>query len=225
VVPDATYDAIPTVLDSAVAKLMMENHVPGAAVAVVHRDKVIYLKGFGEPVVGGGASVSPSTTTFRIGSVSKLFTAIAALQLAEASKLDFGRNVSDYSLPFSIDYPTTMHQLLTHTAGFDERLAGAYTDTPPLPRLSDHLRLAQPRQVFEPGTAYSYSNYNYAVAGAVIERASSQRFEDYLADHVLKPLRMEATTAYQPPPSAGATTLRAAENTHERSSLRSSLAR
>jgi len=191
---------LPALLDTAVPAMMAERHIPGAAIAVVHQGQVIYLRGFGEPIVGAGQPVDASTTTFRIGSVSKFFTAIAALQLAEAGRLDLQADISRYAPDLPLRYPTTMHQLLTHTAGFDERFAGAYTESTALPALSDHLRRDPPQQVMRPGVAYSYSNYNFAVAGAVIEKVSGQRFEQYLADRVFTPLRMTATTAYQPPP-------------------------
>ena len=98
-------------------------------------------------------------------------------------------------------YGTTTHQLLTHTAGFDERFAGAYTDAGHVVPLAEHLRLSPPQQVIRPGRAYSYSNYNYAVAGLVIEARSGLTFERYLDERVFGPLKMTASTAHQPPQS------------------------
>jgi CubicO group peptidase (beta-lactamase class C family) len=81
--PDAIR-ALPAVLDQAVAKEMADRHVVGSAVGVVHDGRVIYLRGFGEPTLGSGQPVDPSRTLFRIGSVTKLLTAIAVMQQVDA---------------------------------------------------------------------------------------------------------------------------------------------
>ena len=167
---------LPAFLDTAIPAMMQERHVLGTSVAVVHQGHIVYLRGYGHPSLDTDKPVDPATTAFRIGSVSKLFTALAALQLVDAGKLDLHRSISDYLPELPLQYPTTTHQLLTHTAGFDERFAGAYTESTPIPSLSDHLRRDPPRQVIRPGIAYSYSNYNYAVAGAIIEKLAAQRF-------------------------------------------------
>ncbi len=147
-------------------------------------------------------AVDASRTVFRIGSATKLFTAAAAVQLAEAGKLDLHRDVREYVPDIPLAYGATTHQLLTHTAGLDERFAGAYTDSPKhLQPLSEHLRRYIPEQVFRPGTASSYTNYGYALVGLVIERVSGIPYEEYIADRILRPLGMISSTAHQPPPS------------------------
>jgi CubicO group peptidase (beta-lactamase class C family) len=200
--------SLPSFLDEAIPRLMSERHVAGAVVAVVRGDQTIYLRAFGRAVVESDDAVDQQTTAFRIGSVSKLFTAIAALQLVDAGHLDLQRNIADYLGAFRLRFPTTMHQLLTHTAGLDERFTGAYTESTPLPTVTEHLRLNPPQQVRTPGQSYSYSNYHYAVAGGVIEAITKQRFESYLEDHVFAPLRMRSTTAFQPPGRTTATVAR-----------------
>ena len=193
-------EALPAFVDATVPKLMEQGHVAGTAVAVVHEGRIVFLRGYGESRLDSGRSVDPSRTLFRIGSVSKLFTAIAALQLVDAGTLDLQRDIRGYVPDIPLRYGATTHQLLTHTAGFDERFAGAYTDSPEhLQPLSVHLRQDPPRQVIRPGNAYSYSNYNYALAGLVVERLSGLTYEQYVADRILNPLRMTATTAHQPP--------------------------
>jgi CubicO group peptidase (beta-lactamase class C family) len=193
-------NTVPDFLDKTIPRIMEEQHVAGAAVAVVAGDRSIYLRGFGDAILDSRRPVDPAGTAFRIGSVSKLFTAIAALQLVDEGKLDLQRDIRAYLPELTLQAPTTMHQLLTHTAGLDERFAGAYTESTVLPSLSEHLRLHPPQQVITPGTGYSYSNYNFAVAGAVIEAVSRQRYEQYVAERVFAPLQMRSTTAYQPPP-------------------------
>jgi CubicO group peptidase (beta-lactamase class C family) len=192
--------ALPAFLDAIVPKLMEESHVAGTAVAVVHDGQITVLRGYGKARLDSGASVDPSRTVFRLGSVTKVFTAAAAVQLAETGKLDLHRDIREFLPDIPLRYGVTTHQLLTHTAGLDERLAGAYTDAPEhLQSLADHLRRYTPEQVYRPGSASSYSNYGYALAGLVIERLSGQPYAEYLADRLFEPLRMTSTTANQPP--------------------------
>jgi CubicO group peptidase (beta-lactamase class C family) len=196
-------EALPAFIDATVPKLMEEQHIAGAAVAVVYQGRVIDLRGFGKSRLDAGTGVDPSRSLFRIGSVTKLFTAAAALQLVETGAVDLQRDVREYLPEIPLRYGATTHQLLTHTAGLLERFAGAYTGSPEhLQPLSDHLRRYTPDQVMRPGSAYSYSNYHYALAGLVIERRSGLPYETYMADRVLRPLRMTATTARQPPDEA-----------------------
>jgi CubicO group peptidase (beta-lactamase class C family) len=198
--PPAKVETLPALIDATVPKLMEQGHVPGAAVVIVHEGRIVVLRGFGESRLDSGQKVDASRTLFRIGSVSKVFTAVAALQLVEARKLDLQQDIRAYLPDFPLRYGATTHQLLTHTAGLEERFAGAYTDAPEhLVPLATHLRLDPPKQVIRPGTAYSYSNYNYALAGLVVESLSGVRYETYMADRVFGPLRMTATTAHQPP--------------------------
>lgn len=201
-------EALPAFMDEAVPKLMAQDHVVGSAVGIVHEGRIVMLRGYGQPQLGAGRRVDPSVTSFRIGSVSKLFTAIAALQQVDAGTLDLHRDVREYVHGIPLRYGATTHQLLTHTAGFDERLAGAYTDAADhLVSLSEHLRLNPPNQVIRPGSLTSYSNYHYALAGLVVERLSGLTYDQYMADRIFNPLRMTATTAHQPPEPSKATDL------------------
>lgn len=180
-IPREKIDALPAFIDATVPTLMERGHVPGVAVAVVHEGRIVMLRGYGQARLDSGAGVDASRTLFRIGSVSKVLTAAAAVQLADRGMLDLQRDIRAYLPDVPLRYGATTHQLLTHTAGLDERSASA------------------PMQVFRPGTAYSYSNSNYALAGLVIERVSGLAFETYMADRLFRPLRMTATTARQPP--------------------------
>jgi CubicO group peptidase (beta-lactamase class C family) len=200
VMPREKIEALPAFIDTTIPRLMEQRHVTGTAVVVVHDGRVVLSRGYGKARLNPDARVDPSRTLFRIGSVTKVFTAAAAVQLAEAGRLDLHRDVRQYLPDIPLRYGTTAHQLLTHTAGFDERLAGAYTDSPrSLQRLSEHLQGYLPEQLFRPGTASSYSNYNYALAGLVVERLSGLPYEQYVADKLFRPLRMTSTTARQPP--------------------------
>lgn len=202
-IPAERIDSLPGFVDATVPELMEAGNVPGTAVAVVNQGRVVVLRGYGRSRLEGGMRVDPVRTSFRIGSLSKTLTAIAVLQMAEGGRLDLQEDVREYLPDVPLRYGATMHQLLTHTAGLDDRFAGAYTDSPErLEPLSDHLRRRPPVQVLPPGALYSYSNYHYALAGAVIERLTGTRYEQYMADRVFGPLAMVRTTAFQPPPSS-----------------------
>jgi CubicO group peptidase (beta-lactamase class C family) len=190
-------------VDTTIPKLMEQRHVAGTAVAIVQDGQVTLLRGYGKARLDSHVSVDPSGTLFRIGSLTKVFTAAAVVQSAEGGTLDLHRDVRDYLPDIPLRYGATTHQLLTHTAGLDEKFAGNSTDSPEhLRPLSEHLRRYLPEQVFRPGTASSYSNYNYAVAGLVLEKLSGLTYEEYLAERILRPLGMTTTTAHQPPPPA-----------------------
>jgi CubicO group peptidase (beta-lactamase class C family) len=199
-IPRNKINGLPAFLDTTIPQLMAQGHVVGAAVAVVHEGHVLFLRGYGTSRLDTMSRVDPARTLFRLGSVTKPLTALAAMQLVDAGTLDLHRDVRAYLPDIPLRYGATTHQLLTHTAGLDERFAGAYTDSPEhLQTLSDHLRRNPPEQVIPPGRAYSYSNYNYALAGLVVERLSGLTYEAYMADRIFKPLRMTASTARQPP--------------------------
>jgi CubicO group peptidase (beta-lactamase class C family) len=141
-------------------------------------------------------------TKFNLGSMNKMFTAVAAAQLAEKGKLAFADKVGKF-LP---DYPNkdvrekvTIHQLLTHTSGlgsywnkrFEERKSSIRTVT-------DYLALfADEPLLFEPGARFEYSNSGFIVLGAIIEKASGQSYYDYVREHIYKPAGMTSSDAYE----------------------------
>jgi CubicO group peptidase (beta-lactamase class C family) len=180
-IPQAKMETLPAFIDETVPTLMAQGHVPGVAIAIVHDGRIVMLRGYGQARLDSATPVDASRTLFRIGSVSKVLTAAAAVQLADRGMLDLQRDIRAYVPSLPLRHGATTHQLLTHTAGLDERAASA------------------PMQVFHPGTAYSYSNSNYAVIGLVIERVSGLPFETYMAERIFRPLGMTATTARQPP--------------------------
>src|SRR5262249_54584026 len=143
-------------------------------------------------------------TLVRPGSISKLFTGIAAMQLVDAGKLDLDRDVNDY-LDFAIPLPTggvpvTLRRLLTHRAGFEEHFNGLSSrrrDPEPLGRwLAPNL----PRRLFPKGDVEAYSNYGVALAGYVVERVSGEPYASYVQRHILDPLGMRHSTFRQPLP-------------------------
>ena len=152
------------------------------------------------------APVDPKTTMFRPGSVSKLFTWTAVMQLVEAGKLDLDTDINtylDFKIPPFEGKPITLRNLMTHTPGFEETDKNLFmTDPKRMMSLGTALKAWVPTRVFAPGEVPAYSNYGAALAGYIVERVSGESFEDYVANHILTPLGMTHSTFAQPLPKA-----------------------
>jgi CubicO group peptidase (beta-lactamase class C family) len=150
--------------------------------------------------------VDPERTGFRPGSVSKLFTATAVMQLVEQGKLDLDRDVNEYldfELPRRFDAPITLRNALTHTPGFGQILKGLGTaDSSRIETLEYHVKHHIPPRIFPPGLVPAYSNYGFVLAGYIVQRISGEPFEDYIERHIFAPLGMSRSTFRQPLPTA-----------------------
>jgi CubicO group peptidase (beta-lactamase class C family) len=193
-------------LDALLPAQLQSRDMAGAVVSVVKDGQVLLAKGYGYADFAARKPVGADQTLFRPGSISKVFTATAVMQLVEQGKLDLDRDVNDYldfAIPRTFAEPITLRQLLTHTAGFEEVLKNLFVASAQEMRpLRDYLIAAMPQRLFRPGTVPAYSNYGLALAGYVVERSSGEPFEKYITTHILAPLRMEHSTFAQPlPPS------------------------
>src|SRR6266568_1256288 len=180
--------------------------IAGAVIMIVKDGKVLFKQGYGYADVEKKVAVSPDNTLFRPGSISKLFTATAVMQLVEQGKLDLDRDVNEYvdfAIPKIYPEPVTLRRLLTHTAGFEETLKNLFvaheSDMKPL---RTYLVNQMPQRIFPTGKVVSYSNYGFTVVGYIVERVSGEKFERYIDNHILKPLRMTNSTFDQPLPVA-----------------------
>lgn len=178
---------------------MDKYHVPGAVVVVVKDGKVFFKKGYGYGEVDKRLLIDPDRTVFRTGSVSKLFTATAVMQLAEQGMIDLNTDINKYLKDFKIESkykkPVTMENLLTHTAGFDEAIIGMqFKDlSAPVP-LGKYLKGNMPPVIREPGTVIQYSNHGMALAGYIVESVSGMPFDKYIEQNILMPLNMERSS-------------------------------
>jgi CubicO group peptidase (beta-lactamase class C family) len=189
--------------DGAVAVQRESKHIAGATVAVVVGDKVVFTKGYGYADLEARRPVDPDKTPFRIGSISKLFTWTAVMQLVEEGKLDLDADVNSYlrdvKIPASFDQPVTLKNLLTHTPGFDDVVLGLFArNAEGMRPLADVLREQMPTRVRPPGVLSSYSNHGTAIAGYAVACVSGKSWEDYVEQRILKPLGMEHTLVRQP---------------------------
>ena len=182
--------------DGLLPGLLAAQHAPGAVLSVVRDGKLLFEKGYGLADVATGRPMDPERTLMRVASVSKLFTATAAMQLASAGKLDLHADVNQYLDGFRIEDgfggPVTLHHLLTHTAGFDDRFLGSSRALgSEFPSLGDYLAARMPPRVMPLGRVVSYSNHGMALVGHLVERASGLSFADYMQRNVFDPLEMK----------------------------------
>ena len=189
-------------LDGKLPDALKNGDIPGAVVSVVKDGQVVTTRGYGWADTGasGGnpVAVDPQKSLFRVASVSKIPTSIAAMQLVEQGKVDLDADISaylDFEIERRFDEPLTLRHLLTHSAGFDEH--GSLT---PGTDLEAYVKNDPPAQVFAPGTTPGYSNYGMALAGYIVQRVSGQPFETYVREHVLEPAGMTTSTYEQPLP-------------------------
>lgn len=201
--------ALGAFVDGAVRSWMDAKGVAGVTVAVVDRDGTLFARGYGIAGKDPRRPVDPATTLFRIGSISKTFTYIAAMQLVEQGRLDLDADANRYlppalRLPDEGYPPVKVWHLMTHTAGFEDSALGHLFTRPgaAVPTLDDYLARYRPRRVRAPGVHADYSNYAVALLGAIVQQVSGQPFEAYVERHLLAPLRMTHTTFREPLPAS-----------------------
>jgi CubicO group peptidase (beta-lactamase class C family) len=175
-------------------ELQMLN-IPGAAIAVVFEEELVFAKGFGVASSETGSPLTPDML-LRIGSVTKVITAYTLMSLMQEQQLDIHTPIATYvpNLPAKVG-ELTIHQLLCHTAGLkdDFRHYGPHDET----ALGQAVRCYGDQHFFiEPGQIFSYSALGYAIAGVVIEALSKRSYAQTVQERVLLPLKMERSTFY-----------------------------
>jgi len=200
-------------LDQVMPANLARYNVPGATVAVVKDGRLVVAKGYGYSDIANKSPVDANTTSFRIGSVSKLFTWTAVMQQVEAGNIDLDADVNTYLRDFKIPdtypgHPITMRHLMTHTAGFEEQDRHMVVDdVPDLISIRTYCAQNIPARVNPPGKVTSYSNYGATLAAVVVEDVSGEPFEQYLQSHILTPLSMDRTSIKEDLPPALASNL------------------
>jgi CubicO group peptidase (beta-lactamase class C family) len=190
-------------VDGVVAEQIVKREVAGAVITVVHGRKVLFTHGYGYADIDKKRFVDPQRTLFRPGSVSKLFTWTALMQQVEAGKVNLDAPVEqylDFKLPPSRFKPMRVRDLMTHTAGFGDQSAIFVKSQAELIGFRNWMKANRAMLVREPGAEISYSNYGAALAGYIVEQVSGQSFNDYVEDHIFRPLGMQNTTFQEPLP-------------------------
>ncbi|TYT25932.1 serine hydrolase [Luteimonas viscosa] len=193
-------------LDGFMPYALAAGDIAGAVVVVVKDGQVLVQKGYGHSDLATRAPVDPEATLFRPGSVSKLFTWTAVMQLVEQGRLDLDADVNqylDFELPAHDGTPVTLRQIMTHTTGFEEQIRALITASEDeITPLGEALKHWVPERIHAPGTTPAYSNYATALAGYIVERVSGESFDDYLDRHIFQPLGMAHSSFRQPLPPA-----------------------
>ncbi|CAN7614501.1 beta-lactamase family protein [Phenylobacterium sp. LjRoot164] len=192
-------------LDGVVPYALARADVAGAVVAVVKDGQPVLVKGYGLADVRARRPMT-GETVIRPGSVTKLFTWTAVMQLVEQGRIDLDRDVNaylDFKIPQRPDGPITMRRLMTHTSGFEETVQGLmFSDPRDLDPLDVTLKRWIPERVFAAGSTPAYSNYGAALAGYIVQRVSGEPYETYVERHIFTPLGMRHSTMLQPAPAA-----------------------
>ncbi|MBA3833655.1 MAG: beta-lactamase family protein [Chthoniobacterales bacterium] len=193
-------------LDGLLPYALQAGDIAGAVVVVVKDGAVLLQKGYGYSDVAARKTVDPERTLFRPGSVSKLFTWTAVMQLVEEGKLDLDADINtylDFKIPPRQGKPITLRNAMTHTTGFNE-VGGLLLiyDPRELHPLGEELKRLIPPRVTAPGIIPAYCNYGASLAGYIVERVSGESFESYIERHIFDPLGMTHATFRQPLPQA-----------------------
>lgn len=199
--PTAVMPGLEAFVDGVVGAYMAEQKIAGVQVAVVKDGRALLVKGYGIDAIGPRRHVDPARSLFRLGSISKTFTWLSLLQLAERGRIDLDHPINDY-LPDPLDIaddrferPIRIVDLMNHTPGFEDVVQGLFVphDAAPLP-MQQQLRKYRPSRVREPGSFMVYSNYGVALAGAIVAQVSGMDFESYVERNIFVPLGMTNTT-------------------------------
>ena len=188
-------------VDGVVSGYMSQQQIAGVEVAVVRNGETLLVKGYGIDSVEPRRAVDPRQSLFRLGSISKTFTWLSIMQLAERGRLKLDDPINAH-LPDELDIPDEGFEqpiriidLMNHAAGFEEMLQGLFVaQDAPLRSLAQQLQTLRPHRVREPGELMAYSNYSTALAGAIVAQVSGMEFETYVERNVLTPLGLTHTT-------------------------------
>jgi serine beta-lactamase-like protein LACTB len=202
--PPKEYEAAVAALERFIEGQVADKDIPALSVALVDGQRIVWARGFG---LADPKERVPATaeTVYRVGSVSKLFTDIAVMQLVEQGRLDLDAPVTRYLPDFKpanpFGTPITLRQLMAHRSGLvREPPVGNYFD-PTGPALADTVAsLNRTELVYAPGAKIKYSNAAVATVGYVLEKTQGEPFPKYLDRAVLRPLGLKKS-AFEPTPA------------------------
>ncbi len=197
-------EAIPKTIDelkTAIDSLLVLHRIPGAGIAIVSKDSIIFLGGLGYANMESKIPVTEDTY-FRMGSITKSFIALGFLKLVEEGRIDLNTPLREIvpeiniKNPWEETDPVRIVHILEHTSGFGNSFREFNIDDDPEMPLRQALEIVDEalESRFRPGTCYSYSNAGYGLAGYILEKITGMRYEDYLRKVILDPIGMESST-------------------------------
>ncbi|MGA8041691.1 MAG: serine hydrolase domain-containing protein [Terracidiphilus sp.] len=191
---DTIDPAIKSRVDLIATQVLQQTGVPSASIAVVDHGKLVYTHAYGKARLQPPTPATPEMR-YSIGSISKQFTAAAILLLQEQGKLSLDDAVGKYLTGLTRGNEVTIREILSHTSGYQDYWPEDYVMTPMFkPTTAQEIldKWARKPLDFEPGTQWQYSNTNYVIAGAIVEKVSGEKLMDFLEEHIFHPLGMHS---------------------------------
>lgn len=186
------------IIDSTYTSLIEKQDVAGLSLAIVDNGKIVYAKGYGFEDVEHQIPAN-SKSMYRIGSITKSFTAISILQLQQEGKLSVNDELNWHIPEFGIGFqknephPIILRQMMAHTSGLpSDIMNGFFTENPPGMKWCIQ-QLNQVKTSYKNGYSHSYSNLGYGLLGEVIARKSGMSYDDYVGASIFAPLNMTAS--------------------------------
>ncbi len=174
---------------------MRQKSIEGLSIAIVDDKHILWAQGFGNADAANKIPATPETL-YRVGSISKLFTDVLVLQLAEQGKLDIDQPLTRYLPDFSIKSrfpnanPPTLRQIMTHHSGLPSDISNGMWTANPEPFGGLAGKLKDEYLAYPPDYVFSYSNVGLSLLGSVLEKTTGQAFAAYAQQQLLKPLGM-----------------------------------
>lgn len=181
-------------IDQVATQALTKTGTPSASIAVVKDGQIVYVKAYGEARIDAHRPATPMMR-YSIGSISKQFTAASLLFLQEQGKLSLDDKVAKYIPNLTRANEVTLRQLLSHTSGYQDYWPQDYVMPMMLqPVTAEKImeRWARIPLDFEPGTKWQYSNTNFVIAGAIVEKVARKPFFEFLREKVFAPLQMKS---------------------------------
>jgi CubicO group peptidase (beta-lactamase class C family) len=184
---------ITKIVDTWLDYQLLRKRIPGLSVGIVHKDNLILSKGHGYANIERKIQATDKTL-YRIASISKLFTAVAVMQLVEANKLRLDDHVDLYLPWISSSTRITIRQLLTHSSGIDrdgETQHWINDQFPKIEEIKKHVTTGI--SVFQPLEKFKYSNLGYTLLGTIIEKAAGMPYDKFIQKNILDVLKLKST--------------------------------
>jgi CubicO group peptidase (beta-lactamase class C family) len=190
-------------LSRLVREAQSEQRIPSISAAAVGNGEVVWDEALGLADVEGKVEATPDTQ-YRVGSITKTFTAAAVMQLRDAGELELDDPLSQH-IPEAAHGDSTLRRLLTHLSGLQREMPGYVWETLEFPDREGLVAgLAEAEQVLRAGARWHYSNLAFALLGEVVARRSGLDYEDYVRDRLLEPVGLARTSFEQTLPAANA---------------------
>ena len=197
---EAALDTLPAFVDGVMAQQIASREVVSAVVTVVHQGEIVLNRAYGFADFENRVPADGETTLYRPGSISKMFTWIALMQLIEQGRVSLDDDVNqhiDFEIPAFQGQPITVLDLYRHTPGMSDVGGFTTTDEADLIYHAQWTRENLPERVQVPGVEAAYSNWGTSLAGYIVEQVTGEDFASYTERHIFEPLGIDLL-----PPSA-----------------------